>query len=115
MGPRGAGVALLFAGMTIFGLALLSFRSSWRVGIDKKAPGQLVTTGIFALSRNPIFLSMDLYFLGTFLIYPNLFFLIAFLGLALGMHVQIRNEEVFLLDQYGEPYRRYRSQVNRYI
>ena len=41
--------------------------------------------------------------------------MIAFLGLALGMHVQIRNEEVFLLDQYGEPYRRYRAQVNRYI
>lgn len=112
---RGSGVAAILLGIMVFGLALVAFKSSWRVGIDKKAPGALITTGVFALSRNPIFLSMDLYFLGTFLIYSNLFFLAAFLCLASGMHFQIRNEEAFLVDQYGEPYRIYMKQVKRYI
>ena len=74
-----AGAFVIFASILIFSLALISFKSSWRVGIDQLSPGGLITTGIFSLSRNPIFLSMDLYFLGTFLIYSNLFFLLCFI------------------------------------
>ncbi len=112
---QGIGVVVILIGISFFGLALLSFKSSWRVGIDTKAPGKLITTGIFAISRNPIFLSMDLYFLGTFLIRSNLFFLLAFVCLSAGMHLQILNEETFLVDQYGDAYRRYMAKVKRYI
>jgi len=63
-----AGAVVIFVGLLVFCLALISFNSSWRVGIDTVSPGDLITTGVFSVSRNPIFLSMDLYFLGTFLI-----------------------------------------------
>jgi protein-S-isoprenylcysteine O-methyltransferase Ste14 len=75
----------------------------------------LITTGIFSLSRNPIFLSMNLYFLGTFLIYSNLFFLLSFVCMAFGFHYQIRHEEIFLFQEYGNSYSRYMTQVRRYI
>jgi len=58
---------------------------------------------------------MDLYFLGTFLIYSNLFFLMGFVCIALGFQFQIRQEETFLIERYGDKYRKYMAQVNRYI
>ena len=110
-----AGAAVIFVSLLFFCLALISFNSSWRVGIDTVSPGDLITTGVFSVTRNPIFLSMDLYFLGTFLIYSNLFFLMCFVCMALGFQFQIRQEETFLLERYGENYRKYMAQVNRYI
>jgi protein-S-isoprenylcysteine O-methyltransferase Ste14 len=110
-----AGAVVIFVGLLVFCLALTSFNSSWRVGIDTVSPGDLITTGVFSVSRNPIFLSMDLYFLGTFLIYSNLFFLFCFVCIALGFQFQIRQEEIFLIERYGDNYREYMAQVNRYI
>ena len=107
--------AVIFDSLLFFFLALISFNSSWRVGIDTVSPGDLITTGVFSVTRNPIFLSMDLYFLGTFLIYSNLFFLMCFVCIALGFQFQIRQEETFLLERYGENYRKYMALVNRYI
>jgi protein-S-isoprenylcysteine O-methyltransferase Ste14 len=110
-----AGAIMIFFSILSFSLALISFKSSWRIGIDTVAPGGLITTGIFSLSRNPIFLSMDLYFLGTFLIYSNMLFLLCFMCIAIGFHFQIHQEEEFLVERYGESYRRYTAQVRRYI
>ena len=112
---RLAGVTVILLSILIFSLALISFKSSWRVGLDTIAPGGLITTGIFSLSRNPVFFSMDLYFLGTFLIYNNMFFLLCFICIACGFHFQIRREESFLADRYGEGYRAYMTQVRRYV
>ena len=110
-----AGAVFIFAGLLIFCLALISFKSSWRVGIDNVAPGDLITTGVFSISRNPVFLSIDLYFMGTFLIYRNLFFLMCLVYIAIGLQFQIRQEETFLVERYGAKYRKYLSRVNRYI
>jgi len=110
-----AGVAIIVMSIFVFSLALVSFKSSWRVGIDTVAPGGLITTGIFSLSRNPIFLSMDLYFLGTFLIYSTPFFLICFICITFGFHFQIRQEETFLTEKYGDSYCGYMTRVRRYL
>jgi len=112
---RAAGAALVFAAILLFVGALVSFKSSWRIGIDTIAPGGLITTGVFSRSRNPIFLSMDLFFLGTFFIYGSLFFGACFIVMALGCHFQIRQEETFLRQRYGERYSLYLTQVKRYI
>ena len=109
------GTILIILGFFIFILALISFGSSWRVGIDKQSPGQLVTNGIFAVTRNPIFVFLDLYFLGTWLIYSNLFFLIFSVLVVLGIHYQILQEEKFLITQYGEEYKDYMKKVRRYF
>jgi len=112
---QSAGAIVIFVALIVFCLALISFNSSWRVGIDVVAPGELITTGVFSVSRNPIFLAMDLYFLGTFLINSNLFFLMCFVCIALGFHLQIRQEEAFLIERPGDSYRKYMAQVRRYI
>src|SRR5215813_6393802 len=110
-----AGVALVTAGGAVFILALVSFGASWRVGIDAKTPGGLVTTGMFALSRNPIFVFLDLYAFGTFLINGTLGFLLFALVLIAGIHYQILQEESFLRRTYGTRYRDYCRRTARYF
>lgn len=109
------GVGLSSLGLIVFAMAYVSFGDSWRVGFDVKSPGALVTRGIFSISRNPIYLSLDLWFIGTFLINGTLIFLIFALLAVASMHWQIRQEETFLSNLYGQPYRDYCARTGRYI
>lgn len=109
------GVAFALSGLIVFAMAYFSFGDSWRVGFDVKSPGALVTGGIFSISRNPIYLSLDLWFIGTFLINGTLIFLV-FAALAIAnMHWQIRQEEAFLSSLYGQPYQDYCTRTGRYV
>jgi protein-S-isoprenylcysteine O-methyltransferase Ste14 len=110
-----AGAALIVAGIAVFVLALISFGTSWRVGIDEKAPGGLVTTGVFAFSRNPIFVCLDLYAFAAFLMNGTLGFLVFASLLMVGVHYQILQEEGFLLRVYGRAYQRYCDRTARYL
>jgi protein-S-isoprenylcysteine O-methyltransferase Ste14 len=112
---RVAGAVMITAGFVVFIWALLSFGSSWRVGIDARVPGDLVTGGAFALSRNPIFVFVDLYFAGVFLINGTLVFLVFAVLVLVGMHYQILQEETFLTRQYGQAYRAYCARTRRYF
>ncbi len=110
-----AGVILVTCGLAVFILAFLSFGDSWRVGFDVKTPGKLVTTGIFAFSRNPIYVFLILWFIGIFLINGTLIFLI-FAVLAIAhLHYQIRQEEKFCAELYGQPYGDYCARTGRYF
>ena len=110
-----AGVALVTSGLVIFGSAYASFGDSWRVGFDEKKPGALVTSGTFALSRNPIYVFLDLWFTGVFLIDGTLIFLIFALLAVAVLHWQILQEEKFLVRLYGQPYRSYCAKTGRYV
>jgi len=114
-GFKFAGSALLVSGVVIYAMALYSFRDSWRVGIDRERPGNLITTGIFRYSRNPIYISFDLVVLGTFLLQGRFVFLILFFCIAISLHIQILQEEKFLIQAYGDAFLSYRSKVARYF
>lgn len=109
------GVTLISVGLIIFVLAFVSFGDSWRVGFDIKTPGTLVTTGLFAYTRNPIYVFLDLWFLGIFLINGRLIFLI-FAALAFAaIHWQILKEERFCANLYGQAYKDYCERTERYF
>ncbi|MBC8509131.1 MAG: isoprenylcysteine carboxylmethyltransferase family protein [Chloroflexi bacterium] len=109
------GMIVIVLGFGLFVWALIAFGKSWRVGIDETTPGDLVTHGVFGVSRNPIFLFIDLYFFGTFLINGTIFFLLATLAVIVGLHYQIIQEERFLMENYGESYFAYAKKVGRYF
>ena len=110
-----AGVTLITLGLVILGSAYASFGDSWRVGFDVKNPGTLVTTGTFALSRNPIYVFLDLWFIGVFLTNGTLIFLIFALLAVAVLHWQILQEEKFLVRLYGQPYQSYCAKTGRYF
>jgi len=109
------GVVIISISLIFMLITLLNFRNSLRFGLDKNNRGKLVTSGIFAISRNPFFLSLDLYFLGIAVLLPNLFF-IGFAVLALvGIHFFILKEEKFMVKNYDEEYLEYCRKVPRYL
>ncbi len=109
------GVALCLFGVLILVLSLVSFGKSFRVGIDVDQPGRLVTTGIFAVSRNPIYVGFFLFLVGQLLVFPN-WVPLAYLGGAGWLfHRQVLREEDFMRQRYGREYAEYCSHVRRYI
>jgi protein-S-isoprenylcysteine O-methyltransferase Ste14 len=113
--------------ITIFGSSLLIFaliwviiaqihmRKSWRIGIDEDVKTELVQTGLFIISRNPIFLGMRIMLLGIFLVIPNAITLIILIAGELLIQIQVRLEEEFLTRTHGAAYLTYQKQVRRWI
>lgn len=109
------GAVLVTAGVVLYGLALPAMGDSWRLGIDRKSPGRLMTAGVFAWTRNPIYLAFDLLAAGTFLVQGRLVFLLLAIVIVLAMHEQVRREERFLTEQFGDEYRDYCARTGRYV
>ncbi|HET7587351.1 MAG TPA: isoprenylcysteine carboxylmethyltransferase family protein [Gammaproteobacteria bacterium] len=109
------GVAFCLTGLSLLLWSLISFGSSFRVGIDADHPDKLVTTGIFAFSRNPIYVAFALILLGQFLIFSN-WILLLYLGAAVWLfHRQVLREEAFSRKHYGQEYAAYCRRVRRYV
>ncbi len=109
------GVAACVMGILLFIYALISFGKSFRVGLDEEHPGELVTTGAFSISRNPIYTAFGLVLTGIFLIIPNWIILIyVFIGIWLFTR-QILLEEESLKKIYGEKYTDYCNRVRRFL
>jgi protein-S-isoprenylcysteine O-methyltransferase Ste14 len=109
------GVLLCLPGLGLFLWSLISFGKSFRVGIDTEHPDKLVTTGAFAVSRNPIYVAFALVLLGQFLVFPN-WILLAYLVACIALfHRQVLREEEFLKKAYGEEFDDYCKRVRRYV
>ena len=109
------GVALCLAGVAVLVLSLVSFGRSFRVGIDVDQPGRLVTAGIFAVSRNPIYVGFFLFLVGQFLVFPNWVPLCYLVGGSALFHRQVLREEEFMRGRYGQEYAEYCARVRRYV
>ncbi|MFL0180274.1 methyltransferase family protein [Mycobacterium sp. SMC-15] len=110
-----AGVALCFCGLLMVALSLAAFGSSFRVGIDTDNPDKLVTSGVFAISRNPIYVGFGLVLLGQFLVFPTWIPLAYLLAGVWLFNRQVLREEAFMRDHYGRDYAEYCSRVRRYL
>lgn len=109
------GVFICLAGLTLFSLSLVSFGRSFRVGIDPDHSGNLVTTGVFAISRNPIYVAFGFVLLGQFLLFSNWILLVYLVAGVLLFHRQVLREEEFLREHYGRQYLEYSGRVRRYL
>jgi protein-S-isoprenylcysteine O-methyltransferase Ste14 len=112
---RLAGLGLITVAFAFFVLALRSLGDAWRLGLDQAGPDRLVTRGIYAVSRNPIYLFFDLYFVGTFLVNGELLFLLMAVLTVVNLHYQILHEERFLARLHGSAYEAYRAHTARYV
>jgi len=110
------GLLLSLSGLVLFAWALQSFKSSFRVGIDTQKPDKLITSGAFAVSRNPIYVAFSLFFLGILLIHPNIAIAIAYFCVFIpAIYRQILREEKFMKSYYGQEYLDYAKKVRRYL
>jgi protein-S-isoprenylcysteine O-methyltransferase Ste14 len=109
------GVLLCLTGLILFMLSMVAFGTSFRVGIDVNHSDKLVTTGVFTLSRNPIYVAFWIILLGQFFVFPN-WILLVYLGAATWLfHRQVLREEAFSKAHYGKEYTEYCARVRRYV
>jgi protein-S-isoprenylcysteine O-methyltransferase Ste14 len=109
------GAFLCFGGLVLFLLSLFSFGKSFRVGIDLDHSDKLVTKGVFAFSRNPIYVAFGFVLLGQLLVFPN-WILLVYLAAGIWLfHRQVLREEEFLSRHYGQEYAEYCNRVRRYL
>ena len=109
------GIILGVIGVVIFGIAVFTMRDSWRAGIPEKDKTELVTNGIFSISRNPAFLAFDLIYLSLLFCFFSWVLLVFTLWAIIMLHLQIKQEEVFLTSIFKEEYTEYRQYTNRYF
>ncbi len=109
------GVCFCLAGLLLLLWSIVSFGQSFRVGIDEEHPGKLITSGVFAFSRNPIYVAFAFILLGQFLVFSN-WLLLVYLGAAIWLfHRQVLREENYLKKHYGKEYSEYCIRVRRYF
>ncbi len=113
---RVMGAAMSVVGTIIFIVAVWTMRDSWRAGVSKTDKTELVTNGIYQISRNPAFLGFDLLYIGTLLMFFNWILCSLTVFAVIMYHLQIVNvEEDFLLSTFGNAYLKYKKKVCRYI
>ena len=113
---RVMGAAISVVGTFVFIAAVQTMRDSWRAGVSKTDKTELVTKGIYQISRNPAFLGFDLFYIGTLLMFFNWILCILTVFAIIMYHLQIVNvEEEFLLATFGNEYLQYKQKVCRYI
>ena len=90
--------------------------ASWRIGVDPDERTGLVTHGLFALVRNPIFTAMLVTALGLTLMVGNAISLTGLAALFAALEVQVRLvEEPYLLTVHGPDYERYSTTAGRFL
>jgi len=115
--PRAAwlGFLILMTGVAWLVAAQVHLGASWRIGIDESARPGLVTSGLYAFSRNPIYLGLFVALAGFALLVPTWPSVVLLAGAVIGFHNQAVHEEAFLRRTYGEDFERYARRVGRFI
>jgi protein-S-isoprenylcysteine O-methyltransferase Ste14 len=118
--PRAAALAIgILVILGVIALGLLAVREMVRAKttLDPRKPTtEIVTSGVFQFSRNPIYLSMVLLCLGTAFLLDSLWFLALCAPLAIVLQRGvIEPEETYLEQKFGEKYVRYNAKVRRWL
>lgn len=112
---RLCGMILGFAGDLVFAVAVLTMKDSWRAGIAQKDKTDMVTDGLYKISRNPAFLGFDCVYIGLVLMFFNVPLLLFSIFAMVMLHLQILQEENYLTGVFGDDYVDYKNKVCRYI
>jgi protein-S-isoprenylcysteine O-methyltransferase Ste14 len=105
------------AGWTLAGTGIAISASAVRTvsDVDLERPSTLISTGPYAISRNPMYVGWMLLYLGVALVTRNAW-MVASLPIVGGIiHQDVLREEHKLERAFGEEYIRYRKQVRRYL
>jgi protein-S-isoprenylcysteine O-methyltransferase Ste14 len=123
VGPRLVPLSLAFQiggiGLVALGVVLMGWSytvlHSFRLLAQIEPDHQLCTHGPYAWLRHPVYLGIDLFYLGSFLLLPHVGFLIQTLTNALAYDIRARIEEEVLQRAFGVQYHHYIERTYRLI
>jgi protein-S-isoprenylcysteine O-methyltransferase Ste14 len=108
------GLASVTVGLLVCAAAVRHMGASWRIGVDRLHPGPLVTGGLFRRIRHPIYAGMLSVTTGMALVTADVLSLVTAGAAWVGLPIQARLEEEFLVARYGDEYRRHQARTGRF-
>lgn len=109
-----AGIALMAGGIGLMGWAYAVFRS-FRLLPQIEAGHELCEDGPFAWLRHPIYLGMNVFYLGTFLLVPRVGVICQVIANAIVLDGRARAEEQVMTRAFGDRYRHFMANTRRYV
>lgn len=110
------GIIILIVGIGIIVLARREFAHYGQPTDPGHPTSKVVKTGVFTISRNPLYLGSVLVFLGIALIFNLLWTIITLLiSIVISHYALIIPEEQYLAAKFGDEYREYFASVHRWL
>ena len=110
------GILGLISSTFIFISGFNIFKSYDENPVPTSQTRKLIKTGIFAYTRNPIYIAFILFHFSMFLTFENIMYFLTSIGLAIWIHnFVIKAEEKYLIKEFSEEYQRYINSVKRWI
>jgi protein-S-isoprenylcysteine O-methyltransferase Ste14 len=111
-----AGAALIIVGVALVVLARREFAQHGQPTDPGRPTSKIVTTGVFSVSRNPLYLGGVCTLVGIALALNLPWVLVLLLPALVACHyILIAPEEKYLAARFGEEYRIYADSVHRWI
>jgi len=111
-------ILILFIGILVIINPVVKFiKSKTTVNpVEFKNVEKLVTSGIYKYSRNPMYLGMIMIIISSTVYYLNFYSLLTpFIFYFWINRFQIKREEVFLEEKFGQEYLSYKTKTRRWI
>jgi len=108
-------LALIIIGTIILFFSTIKLNKDLVFGLSSSDDHKLQTKGIYSISRHPFYLGFLFILFSSCLLSPHFINIISFIGAWLIHHFIMIREEEYLTSQYGDEYRQYAKNVNRYI
>lgn len=112
----GAGVATAALGLWLCHRSHVDLGANWSVTLELKETHRLVTSGVYARLRHPMYTALLLTALGQALLLPNWVagpaYLVAF---ALLFALRVGPEERMMMERFGQEYADYRARTKRLV
>jgi protein-S-isoprenylcysteine O-methyltransferase Ste14 len=112
---------LWFAPLMIWGYLQYRLCGRYRIKLGGGGPGletppeRLVSTGPYALTRNPMYLGHIIFLIGVTLTLKSWLAAIITVGTAIWFHTRVVGDEKKLIHTLGQPYVNYLASVKRWI
>lgn len=112
----GAGLAVAGAGASLIAAALGLFRRTGQNPEPWKPTPEIIATGVYRFTRNPMYLGMALLQAGIGIGLANAWVVaLAPLSLAVVQAIAVRHEEAYLERKFGAAYLAYKESVRRWL
>jgi protein-S-isoprenylcysteine O-methyltransferase Ste14 len=111
-----AGVIILVLGFLIGGSGIIEMRRAHTSPDPREPTTALVVKGVFRYSRNPLYLSMFVFFLGIAVFLDVLWLILLFPVLLFVVERgTVKPEELYLERKFGGAYLQYKKRARRWI
>ena len=103
-------------GLAILLITLISFKRAQTNIEPWKPTTQIISSGIYAYSRNPMYIAFGIVTIGTGIILNSLWITLSFIpSIVVIFFIAIKKEELYLENKFGQDYLSYKAKVRRWF